>query len=544
MMHHHVAPATVRRLLRSRAEVALLDVRPEAVFAHGHPLFAANLPLGRIEVEALDRLPRSATPVVVYGRGLDDASRAVATLTALGYTDVSLLDGGLAAWESSGGELFVDVNAPSKAFGELVESVQHTPKIAPEDLAKLLAAGEAPVIVDARRYDEYHTMNIPTSTSVPGAELVLRVGSLAPDPSTLIVVNCAGRTRSIIGTQSLLNAGVANRVLALRNGTIGWTLAGLELDHGQDRRHPDVGVDEVKRAAEAAGDVARRAGLRRLRLDEVAGLAGSPRTGEDGGPESRVGPPAAGGARTVYRFDVRTPEEFAAGHLPCFRSAPGGQLVQETDHFAPVRGATVVLFSGDGVRAEMTGSWLAQMGWDTVVVDPVADTALEERGVWQPTLPSLPDVSWVTPDELAELLVGGQARVVDVNRSPHYRAGHLPDSLWAAPGEPIGPIPGDGTIVVSSSDGALAAFATAYVAAAAPGRPVVVLAGGTEAWSASGRLLEVGAGTAISPIEDVYRRPYEGTDADPGAMQAYLEWEYGLVAQLERDGTHNFTVLV
>jgi rhodanese-related sulfurtransferase len=543
MTHHHVAPATVRSLLRGRAEVALLDVRPEGVFAQGHPLFAANLPLGLIEVEALDRLPRSATPVVVYGRGLDDAGRAAAALTALGYTDVSLLEGGLAAWESSGGELFVDVNAPSKAFGELVESVQHTPMIAPEDLAALLAAGEAPVIVDARRYDEYHTMNIPTSTSVPGAELVLRVGSLAQDPSTLVVVNCAGRTRSIIGTQSLLNAGVANRVVALRNGTIGWTLAGLDLDHGQQRRHPDVGADEVKRAAEAAGDVARRAGVHRLRLDEVAGLAGRSRAGGDGGPGSRVEAPAEAGARTVYRFDVRTPEEFAAGHLPGFRSAPGGQLVQETDHFAPVRGAAIALFSGDGVRAEMTGSWLAQMGWDAFVVDPVGGTALEERGAWRPALPPLPNVSWVTADELAELRISG-ARVVDVERSPRYRAGHVPDALWAARGEPIGPIPGEGIVVVTSSDGALAAFAAGDVAAAAPGRPVIVLAGGTEAWSSSGRPLEGGAGTAISPIEDVYLRPYEGTDVDPGAMQAYLEWEYGLVSQLERDGTHNFRVSV
>jgi rhodanese-related sulfurtransferase len=544
MTHHQVAPATVRSSLRGKAEVALLDVRPEAVFAQGHPLFAANLPTGRIEIEALDRIPRPTTPVVVYGRGLDDASRAAATLTALGYTDVSLLEGGLAAWESSGGELFVDVNAPSKAFGELVESVQHTPMIAPEDLAALLAAGEAPVIVDARRYDEYHTMNIPTSTSVPGAELVLRVGSLAPDPSTLVVVNCAGRTRSIIGTQSLLNAGVPNRVLALRNGTIGWTLVGLELDHGQDRRHPGVGPEQVKRAAEAAGDVARRAGVRWLRLDEVAGLAGSTRAAADGGPGSGVALFAEDGARTVYRFDVRTPEEFAAGHLPGFRSAPGGQLVQETDHFAPVRGAVVALFSGDGVRAEMTGSWLAQMGWETVVVDPVADTALEERGTPRPTLPPLPDVSWVTPEELAELIAGGGARVVDVERSPRYRAGHLPGALWAARGELIGPLPGDGTIVVTSSDGALAAFATRDVAAAAQGRSVAVLAGGTDGWSASGRTLEAGAGTTISPVEDVYRRPYEGTDVDPGAMQAYLEWEYGLVAQLEQDGTHNFSVLV
>ncbi len=42
---------------------------------------------------------------------------------------------------------------------------------------------------------------------------------------------------------------------------------------------------------------------------------------------------------------------------------------------------------------------------------------------------------------------------------------------------------------------------------------------------------------------DRYRRPYEGTDNSAEAMQAYLEWEYGLVDQLARDGTHGFRVL-
>ncbi len=40
-----------------------------------------------------------------------------------------------------------------------------------------------------------------------------------------------------------------------------------------------------------------------------------------------------------------------------------------------------------------------------------------------------------------------------------------------------------------------------------------------------------------------YRRPYEGTDAPAEAMQAYLDWEFGLVAQLARDGTHNFRLV-
>src|SRR5882724_5129746 len=220
-----VTPSHVRRALLLRDEIALLDVRHEAAFATGHPLFAANMAVDRIALEAETRLPRKDVPIVVYAAGEGLVATAVARLTALGYTDVRALDGGLQAWERAGYELFKDVNSYAKAFGELVESRRHTPSLSAEEVAALLARKANIRILDVRRPDEYATMNIPGSISVPGAELVLRAGHAAPDPETTIIVNCAGRTRSIIGTQSLINAGVANKVVALRNGTIGWTLA-------------------------------------------------------------------------------------------------------------------------------------------------------------------------------------------------------------------------------------------------------------------------------------------------------------------------------
>jgi rhodanese-related sulfurtransferase len=220
-----VAPLHIRRALLLREEIALLDLRHEAAYATGHPLFAANMAAGRIELEAEIRLPRKDVPIVVYDAGEGLVAQAADRLTALGYTDVRQLSGGLQAWQTAGYELFRDVNSYAKAFGELVESRRHTPSLPADDVAALIAAEANIAILDVRRPDEYATMNIPGSVSVPGAELVLRAGGVAPDPETTIIVNCAGRTRSIIGTQSLINAGVANKVLALRNGTIGWTLA-------------------------------------------------------------------------------------------------------------------------------------------------------------------------------------------------------------------------------------------------------------------------------------------------------------------------------
>src|SRR5664280_1573395 len=231
-----ITPSQVRTALLLCDEIALLDVRHEAAFASGHPLFAANMAADRIGLEAATRLPRKDVPVVVYDAGEGLVAQAADRLGALGYTDVRQLDGGLTAWQAAGFELFRDVNSYAKAFGELVESRRHTPSLSADEVAALMASKANIRVLDVRRFDEYATMNIPGSVSVPGAELVLRAGRVAPDPETTIIVNCAGRTRSIIGAQSLINAGVANKVVALRNGTIGWTLAKHDLEHGADRR--------------------------------------------------------------------------------------------------------------------------------------------------------------------------------------------------------------------------------------------------------------------------------------------------------------------
>jgi rhodanese-related sulfurtransferase len=405
-----VTPSQIRCALLLRDEIAFLDLRHEAAFATGHPLFAANMAADRIALEAETRLPRRDVPIVVYDAGEGQVPLATDRLTALGYTNVRQLDGGLKAWQEAGYELFQDVNSYAKAFGELVESRRHTPSLTADEVAALIASKANIAVLDVRRFDEYATMNIPGSVSVPGAELVLRAGRAAPDPETTIVVNCAGRTRSIIGTQSLINAGITNKVVALRNGTIGWTLAGKDLEHGADRRG-EIGLFEGANAN--AREVAYRAGVRHIGPEEANALQAQTH-------------------RTLYRFDVRAGEDYAAGHIPGFRHYPGGQLVQEIDMAAPVRGARILLTDNMGVRADMTASWLAQMGWETYVLDGGYDGALEIK---PPEVLPKPD--------------------------PAHR----------------------------------------------------------------------------------YRRPYEGTDVQASAMQAYLDWEYGLVEQLRRDATHGFFVI-
>src|SRR6185312_1150886 len=173
-------------------------------------------------------------------------------------------------WKAAGYELFSGVNVPSKAFGEFVEHHYATPRIAPGELKRLQQIKKV-LVVDSRPFEEYHRMNIPGGIDVPGAELVYRIHDLAPSPDTLIVVNCAGRTRSIIGCQSLRNAGIQNPVVALKDGTMGWELAGYECERGASRVAPEPSASGTAAALEAAERVARRFGVKSADAARVHG---------------------------------------------------------------------------------------------------------------------------------------------------------------------------------------------------------------------------------------------------------------------------------
>lgn len=520
------AAEILNTLRQRRHEIALVDVRDEALYAQGHPLFAVNIPLSKLELEWLDRIPCRDTAVTIYDNGEGLAQAAAERAAAWGYTQITLLKDDLAGWQAAGGELFIDVNSPAKAFGELVEHLNHTPSLAAEQVDALLHSKTDVVVLDVRRFDEYNTMSVPGGISVPGGELVLRVRDIAPSPETTVIVNCAGRTRSIIGTQSLVNAGIKNPVYALRNGTIGWTLAGLPLEQAQTRRYGQTSETAQRQAAARARRVADRAGVARLDASALA------RWQQE--------------TRTTYLFDVREAEEYNAGHLPGSRHVPGGQLVQETDHYASVRGARIVLTDNDGVRANMAASWLAQMGWETAVVDGLQPQDFSAKGSWSATLPPHAAVNSISPLQLSDWLKQGDTQVLDFTARANYVKSHLPGAAWLLRStlqqQDKALLPAAERYVLTCGSSLLAGYAVEQVTTLT-GKPVFLLEGGNTAWRDAGLPTENGESLLLSPAIDRYRRPYEGIDIEPAVMQAYLEWEYGLVAQLDRDGTHGFRVL-
>ena len=524
-----IAGAALRERLIAGGELALLDVREQGVHYRGHPFFAGSLPLSKLEMMVDDLVPRHTAPVVLLDGGDDGlAERAAAKLADLGYSDVAILEGGCAGWKAAGGELFSGVNVPSKAFGEFVEHHYDTPRVAPEEIKRLIDGGTKLVILDSRPYNEYHRMNIPGGIDAPGAELVYRVHDLAPDPDTLVVVNCAGRTRSIIGCQSLRNAGIPNKVVALKDGTMGWELAGYQCERGSTHAAPLPSAEGGAKARAAARRVAERFAVKFATRAQVHAWQ------RDAG-------------RTLFLLDVRSREEFDLGHIAGSRHAPGGQLVQATDEFVGVRNARVVLIDPARVRSVMTASWLNQMGWDEVyVLEPEGEDGFDgwqvERG---PRTRGVAAVPWrsISAQDLAARQKRGDVSVIDLATSLHFRSRHIPGAWWAVRarlGEARARLPATPALVLTSEDGILARLAAPEAAGIWPGIDVSVLEGGNAAWFEAGLHAEKGVDNATTSLDDVWYKPYDhGKDYEKHA-RAYLDWEVALVDQIKRDPTVKF----
>jgi len=512
-MTNPIAPVELKQWLHDGQEVALLDVREHGQFGESHLFYAAPLPYSRLELDAPRLVPRRTTRVVVYDDGAGDvAARAARRLEAIGYSQVHELAGGTTAWAEAGYRLFQGVNLPSKTFGELVERQLHTPRISARELARRQAAGDKLVVLDGRPYGEYSKMNIPGAICCPNGELALRIGSLVADAETTVVINCAGRTRSIIGAQTLINFGVPNRVLALENGTQGWYLADLELQHGGTRRHGNESpADLAQRRLRAAG-LAERHGVPMLDATQAQALVDDT-------------------TRSCFVLDVRTPEEYAAGTLPGAQHAPGGQLMQATDQYVGVRHARLLLIDNDGVRAPVVASWLRQMGFDAAVLREGIAAPLLLPAATALEIPALDSVDAKT---LAAQIDAGSVAVVDLRAGMAYRGKHVPRSRWSIrphlaseagkPGQPL---------VLIADDPVLARLAAIDLREAGLAAPQL-LAGGLAGWQAAGLPVESSPEVpSDADCIDYLFFVHDRHDGNKEAARRYLAWETGLVAQLD-----------
>lgn len=514
----------LRQLYDDGRELAVLDVREEGVYSRdGHLLRVSNVPLSLLELRVRALVPRLATRIVVCDGGEGLAGQAAQKLVAGGYTDVSVLDGGTPAWKAIGGRLYTGVYVPSKAFGEYIQHEDAPCEVTATELNDWMKSGKDLVVVDSRPLAEFHRNSIPGAYDCPSAELPYRMPEFVRSPETTVVINCGGRTRSIIGAQVLINAGFPNPVYALKDGTQGWKLAGFQLNHGRREAVPLPSAQGLTWSQQAAQRVAQRFGIRRI-------------------DEARLQQLRADATRTLYLLDVRNPEEFEQGHLPGAQSAPGGQLVQATDTFIGVHPSVIVLTDNDGIRATMTAAWLAQMGHDAVYV--FAADAQPECGPAPTVLlqGATPCPASVSTAELKTLLAAGAVQIVDFATSLQYREGHIPGAWHAIRSrlaEQLPKVPVTPLLVFTAAEEALARLA-ATDAATLTATPVKVLAGGNAAWMAAGAAMETGDARMTGAADDLSYRALDRKENVEGAIREYLSWEVDLLNAVTSDPDFGF----
>ena len=339
-----VTPGELTAMAADGEELAVIDTRDVGVHSSGHVPGSCPVPASELEWRLAGLLPRRAVRVVIVGEDDMAAHRAAHVARRQGYTNVAVLAGGVEAWADAGCDVHDGIHTMSKAFGEHVAHVRATPMISADELRRRREHGQAIALVDCRPEPEFTALHVPGAANAPGTELLARVLGMDLEPDTPIAVSCAGRTRSIIGAQTLIDAGVDAPVLALENGTMGWKLAGEELDEGPDSASA---VPPSPSALEDASERARR----------LADARGVPVIGE-----ADLAGWLADDSRTTYVFDVSSPAGYAAGHRPGFASAPGGQLIQELTARTAVPSARIVVADSDGVQSLLTAYWLRLMG--------------------------------------------------------------------------------------------------------------------------------------------------------------------------------------
>ena len=518
-----VSARTLREWLNDGSEIAVLDVRDGGPYSRGHILVASGVPRAVMETAVPRLLPRRSVRVVLTDEDGSTLAGAAALMESAGYTGVHLLEGGNAGWTAAGYRLFSGSNIVSKVFGEMVEEKCGTPHIDAATLTRWREEGRPFRLFDVRPAGEYRTVSIPGASNCPGMESVLRIPSHIDDPDMPVVVNCAGRTRSIIGAQSLREAGVTNPVFALENGTMGWQLAGFEPDHGQSNTITEPMGEDLRAARESAREVAARGGVRFVERGTVDAWLADP-------------------SRTTYVFDVRMPEAFALARFPGSQNAPGGQLIQSTDTYAAVRHARIVVVDEHLVQSVMTAHWLARMGWEAWVLgDPLDHLTEHGNERVSPLVPPDPRARAVEAAALLDPVAARECTVVDVGESYWYRQSRIPGSRYAMRSmlsAALDSLDRSTPLVFCCSTGSQAPYA-AGDALEMGFTDVSWLVGGRSAWRHAGGPTETIGNDddelLLTPTDDMWYPPWARAEGAREAMAEYLSWEVGLADRLRSE---------
>lgn len=520
---------TLQNWLTDGTEIAFIDVREAGIFGEAHPLVASNLPYSQLENTISQNVPRPSTRLVLLGEP-DIDILAARRLRELGYTDVHVLSNGAQAWRALGHPLFPSIHVPSKAFAEFVEHAFYTPALTAQTLKNWRDENRPHVLLDGRTAEEFARYHVPGARHCANAELVLRFADLVPSDDIPVVVSCAGRTRGIMGAQTLISAGVPNPVYSLVGGTQGWKLYGEQVENGQDTSTYDGSQEGLSIGQHRARALADRLNIRRI---DLASLSAWRRESD----------------RTTYLFDVRPPQEFRQRHLPGTVNVPGGQLIQTLDRWASVRGARIVLVDDLGARADVTAYWLAQLGWEVAVLDDaLLASAFEVQ--WPDITPAVvqhhanrwPET--ISPEQAKPLLEAG-AQAIDVGHSADYQQSRIHNAVWSNRSRlhtlPCAALVAD-VLLIFGAEEVANRLAARDLIERHPEKTVFPVQGTASDWRAAGLPVDDEPVTLpeVSRIDFLFWLHQRHT-GNAEQSQAYLNWEESLVCTLatpENAGFH------
>ena len=497
----------------------VLDVRDLLESERGHLPGATILPRRRIEfrIEALVR--DRTTPLVLVDSGEtregeqpDPRSRlAAATLVALGYRDVAVLDGGVAAWRRAGLPTASGAQVSSKAFGRRVGDLERVPTIDIETLRRWQQEGRRIALCDVRGADEHTEGCIPGAVSLPGFEAISHALDMAAEADVVVLCSSA-RTRSFVVARTMIDLGLGN-VVALDGGALAWRLDGHELELGSRRRRVKPSTAGRQFAELGSARLAKHCGIGQIEAAELAALIY-----------------ATGG--NFSAFDLRNLGRHVVAHVPRSVSVASDVLIIRHQELIAVSGAPVVLVDDDAVRAQLVAVWLHRLGQSRVQLLAGGFAAWTRSGRPASTVAEMPlgwrETSSVTPglgvDDVARWLAAyAPAHVLHVDTSASYRRGHLPGAVWLPRGwletriAALAPSLAE-ALLLTCADGAQAAYAAATLRQLGYAH-VAWLQGGTRIWAAAGRSLEA---SALPPQDDELLLPAR---RDVQAMREYLDWE-------------------
>ena len=523
-----ITPLKLKKLLNSSQEIALIDLREEGDFGKEHILLATSLPISQLELRIDSLVPNKQTKIILMDTCNEIIPQlAKKSLNKWNYNNIDILKGGLENWKKTGHEIYSGVNVPSKAFGEYVENTYKTPSLKPEELKKLIEDKQDILIFDARPNDEYQRMSIPGAIDAPGVEIVNRACNLITNPDTQIIVNCAGRTRSIIGAQSLINIGLPNPIYALENGTMGWHLSGYQLERGAAKYARCPSINEKKGLRRLVEKVVKKYNVKFLDYDVFLEMKKTNKKSN------------------LYFLDVRSPKEYSQTHIRGSRNAPGGQLVQATDKYIGVRNSKIILVDDTETRSIMTASWLIQMGRTEVYVlknGMIGNPDLTSSS-FKPKIYGDPSSNSIPPRQLKSLLERDQCFLIDISTSLKYREGHIPGSCWSlrsALKKEISKINKYNKVVITSDDGTLASLAVKDLENYFTEKDIFFLKGGTKHWEQNKYLTETKNSNFLCDTKDVQYKPYDHSEEAEKFMIEYLEWEINLLDQININNSLTF----